>query len=150
MVAAFIFLLEENRNLRLKPDSKAQVCTSSWRLAALWWPSSKFTGGSGSCLTGDGEHVLGECCSQLGAEVSALAVVCHTCEVGWALEDTSGGGGITLCIGKSAPLSSAPDIPHTFNHLLQPQFLDQVSNAAPSIPQTISWSNGSEMIQEAL
>lgn len=41
MVTGFIFLLEENRNLWLKPDCKAQVCTSSWRLAALWWPGSK-------------------------------------------------------------------------------------------------------------
>ena len=40
-MAAFIFLLEENRNLWLKLESKAQVCTSSWRLAVLWWPGSK-------------------------------------------------------------------------------------------------------------
>lgn len=40
-MTGFIFLLEENRNLWLKPDRKAQVYTSSWRLAALWWPGSK-------------------------------------------------------------------------------------------------------------
>lgn len=82
MVSAFIFLLEKNRNLWLKPGSKAQVCPSSWRLAALGSPGTEFTMGGRSSLVVHEKHVLGECYSQFGAKISALAVVCHTCEAG--------------------------------------------------------------------
>lgn len=44
--------------------------------------------------------VLGEWYLQIRAEVSALAVVWHSCEVGWARGDTSGGEGIRLSAGK--------------------------------------------------
>lgn len=75
------------------------MCPLSWRLAALGvigLSSTEFTVGGRNSLVVYGEHDLGECYSRFGAEVSALAVVCHTCEVGLALGGTSGGGGITV------------------------------------------------------
>lgn len=72
---AFISLLEKNRNLWLKPDCRAQVCPSYWRLAALGLSSTEFTVAGRNSLVVHGEHVLGECYSQFGAEASALAIL---------------------------------------------------------------------------
>lgn len=97
IVSAFIFSLDRNRNLCLKPGCKAQVCSSSWRLAPLG-----VTGLSSTEFTERQELPgcpCGACsgCSQFEAEISALAAVFHTCEVGLALGDTLGGGGIIVC-----------------------------------------------------
>lgn len=83
------------------------MCPSSWRLAALGPPSTEFTVGGKSSLAVHGVHVLGECYSLFGGEISALAAVFHTCEVGLALGHTSGGGGITVCTRNVDCLFSA-------------------------------------------
>lgn len=153
MVAAFIFLLEKNRNLWLKLDCKAQVCPLSQRLAALGvtgLSSTEFTVGGRNSLVVHGEHVLGECYSQFGAEASALAAVCRTCEVGLTLGDSSGGGAITVCTRNLDSVSSASCIPCAFNHPLQHHILGQLNRAAPSLPQAPSWSCGGEIILKVL
>lgn len=66
------------------------------------------------------------------------------------LGDSSGGGGVTVCTRNLDSVSSAPGIPCAFNHPLQPYILGQVSNAALSLPQALSWSRGGEMILKVL